>query len=251
MDFSHDIRSEDDIRAMVRAYQSAVHGSGEVVRQVISQYPELNHAIQDVRGIAELDHVAAARWERIAVEGIVDAGLEVLDRHAHDAPAVVDAPISQSAGEGGVCMDFGRIIHSVEDVRSVVNAYRGALHGDAEEQSRVFAQYPELRTLVLRTQQAIEWGGDAPGDWEDIGVEALVGRGLKILEERGRSPFQGGESLPESPAGHWSLHELLQYVSGADRQLSVDQRATILSRIADNLARQEGLMQQQDVPVIG
>ena len=245
MDIGRHINSEADIKVLVDAYRLGVHGTLQQSQQILKEYPELERPITVTRAEYARDAQLGREWEHQAVEGIAEAAMDAFKQRPQPVPdlstkslfwqdAVVEAP------PAAVCMDFGRVIHSVEDVRHLVDAYRLAMYGNEQAGRKVFDQFPELEPLVMRTRAYLQMEklGGATGNWEDVAVEGMAERGLKILEEKGRSPFSQIAPRPEVSEEATPLDKLVAYVRSDASQLEPAQRAEIIKAILDNASQQ-------------
>jgi hypothetical protein len=192
MDLKETIHSEAELAGLIDAYRRAVHAGEEASELILGQYPELRQPVAVTREFFAKNPRMGLELERLAVEGMAEHGFRALEARTPTDTPVFDGGLLGALENGAAeqahpeakPLDFDRVIHSVEDVRHLVAAYRLALHGGEAVAQKVFHAYPELQVLVERAR-AYSTGAEDPSLWEEAGVDALVGRGLRTLEEKG------------------------------------------------------------------
>lgn len=200
MNFDQLINSKQDVIRLIQTYQQAVHGTPEVSEAILQQHPALRHPVTMTRDAVANNPALGQEMERLAVEGLAEGGMSVAVEKA--GPRVAGRDAGLLSGTDMVArvpvdaeskpLDFARVVHSVEDIRQLVAAYRLALHGGDRIAQQIYQQYPELQPVVERT--LLQAGADSASklsQWEEVAVEALVERGLRTLEQQGIRPFDG------------------------------------------------------------
>lgn len=211
MNFDQLVNSERDVTDLIRVYRQAVHAPPDEAETILKDHPLLRHAVAVTRDSMARDSEGGREMERLAVEGLSEGGMAVVARKAGGLQAagndaallpqsdtLAGVPAGPQSGTGPQPLDFARVIHSVDDIRQLVAAYRLALHGGESVAQQIYRQYPELQPIVDRTLVYADGQHDGSlAQWEEVGVEALVERGLRTLEQKGITPFAGPPLAPE------------------------------------------------------
>jgi len=177
MNFDQLVNSEEDVIRLIQAYRYAVHGTPEVSEAILQAHPDLRHPVMMTRDSAARDAALGLEMERLAVEGLAEGGMSVVAQKAELQDERgraglwpgIGAVASTSVNAEPKPLDFARVVHSTEDIRQLVAAYRLALHGDDKIAQQVYQQYPELQPVVARTQVYAEADGASRlSQWENI-----------------------------------------------------------------------------------
>jgi hypothetical protein len=212
MDLDKSIHSEADLAALIDAYRRVEHAGAEASEKIVEQYSGLRQPVAVTRELMANNPRLGLELEHLAVEGLAESGFKVLaNNKPPDVPASAGGLWSQSAVDPGghvepvaKPVDFGRVVNSTDDIRHLVAAYRLALYGDEAAARKVYQVYPELQEVVKRTQAYGE-GAESLARWEEVGVEALVERGLRTLEEKASTLTLEPNSLPSPRARVWGV----------------------------------------------